>query len=116
MRYACVLASVFLRRLCAVRAATLLSQASRVSVQMSDILLHRWILYTLVFMLYLESFLTLRCVCGGVEPVGSLNTALASACVWTMLFSSTAMLGTLFVLSCFSAACKDQQEKYNYFQ
>lgn len=42
------------------------------------------------------------CVC--LLPVGSLNTALASACVWTMLFRSTAMFGTLFLTSCFSAA------------
>lgn len=41
-------------------------------------------------------------------PVGSLNTALASACVWMMLFRSTAMLGTLFFASCFSAACSDE--------
>lgn len=44
-------------------------------------------------------------------PVGSLNTALASACVWTRLFSSTAMLGTLFFARRFSAACDDVGDK-----
>lgn len=42
-------------------------------------------------------------------PVGSLNTALASACVWTMLLRRTAMLGTLFLGSCFRAACRDEE-------
>lgn len=39
-----------------------------------------------------------------VLPVGSLNTALASACVCKMLFNTTAMLGTLFLDSCLKAA------------
>lgn len=49
--------------------------------------------------------------CNSSVPVGSLNTALASACVWMILFRSTAMLGTLFWASCFSAACKDEGKK-----
>lgn len=44
-------------------------------------------------------------------PVGSLNTALASALVWMMLFSSTAMLGTLFLGSCLRAAWSKEEKK-----
>lgn len=45
-------------------------------------------------------------------PVGSLNTALASACVWMICLRSTAMLGTLFCVSCFRAACSEEEKKH----